>query len=251
MKLGALLGPIVDAAQGEILAEQARTYSGEGYDSLWSVQAIGRGFMITDPFITLAVAASVARDVEIGTAIVQVPLYQPMDLAHRVLSLRQICGDRLLLGVGAGSTEQDFIAFGRDYDARFGAFDEAMVELRQIFSTGGNGVSALSPWPAMAGGLPLFLGTWGAGVERAAHEFDGWIASGANRTVEQLSDTIARYRGAGGGRAIVSTVQLGGDCDLGELQDRLDHYAEAGFDGVVVMILPGGPRAADVRRLVD
>ena len=129
MRLGALLGPIVDPTQTQALAEQARTFAGEGFDSLWSAQAIGRGFMFTDPFVALTVAATVAEQVEIGTAVLQVPLYQSIDLAHRVFSLQQICGDRFIFGVGAGSTANDFTALGRDYErfvawrGDFGDFD--------------------------------------------------------------------------------------------------------------------------------
>jgi alkanesulfonate monooxygenase SsuD/methylene tetrahydromethanopterin reductase-like flavin-dependent oxidoreductase (luciferase family) len=80
MKLGALLGPIASSAaarSSRFLAERARTLEGEGFESLWSVQAIGRGFAITDPFVTLAIAATVTESVQIGTAVVQVPLYHP------------------------------------------------------------------------------------------------------------------------------------------------------------------------------
>jgi alkanesulfonate monooxygenase SsuD/methylene tetrahydromethanopterin reductase-like flavin-dependent oxidoreductase (luciferase family) len=132
--MGALLGPIVDPANTETLAEQARTYAGEGFTSLWTAQAIGRGFMVTDPFVALTVAATAIEEVEVGTAVLQVPLYQTMDLAHRVFSLRQLCGERLILGVGAGSTAQDFSAFERDYESRFATFDIAIEELKDVFA---------------------------------------------------------------------------------------------------------------------
>ena len=119
MRLGALLGPITDAGNGRFLADQARAYADAGFSSLWSAQAMNRGFMITDPFVALTVAATAVPGIELGTAILQVPLYHPMDLAHRVFSLQQVSGNRLLFGVGAGSTESDFAAFGRDYADRF------------------------------------------------------------------------------------------------------------------------------------
>ena len=80
MRLGALLGPVAQSQNPQELAQQARSYAAEGFDSLWSAQAIGRGFMITDPFVTLAVAASVTEDVELGTAVLQLPLYHPVDV---------------------------------------------------------------------------------------------------------------------------------------------------------------------------
>ena len=47
MRLGALLGPVLDSGPNE-LAEQARMLAGEGFESLWTAQAVGRGFMIMD-----------------------------------------------------------------------------------------------------------------------------------------------------------------------------------------------------------
>lgn len=251
MRMGALLGPVADASRTDSLAVQARTYAGEGFDSLWSAQAIGRGFMMTDPFIALAVAATAVEDVEIGTAVLQVPLYQPMDLAHRVFSLQQICGERLIFGVGAGSTAADFAALARNYESRFSQFNRSVQTLRDIFASGEYGDSDLSPWPSVNGGPPLFFGSWGKGVERAAREFDGWIASGAYREVHEIEAAAERYRSAGGGRSVVSTIQITGNTDLGALKEKLQRFASAGFDDAVVMILPGGPAPAEIRKLVS
>ena len=249
MRLGALLGPVTPQDGAQRLAEQARTYAGEGFESLWAAQAIGRGFMTSDPLVTLSVAASVTDTVALGTAILQVPLYHPVDLAHRVFSLMQIAGSRLLFGVGTGSTQADFVAFGRDYDARFRDFATCMEELRGVLATGRSGDTDLSPWPAVQGGPPLLLGSWGAGVERAAKDYDGWIASGHYRSPAEVIEALGRYRAAGGQRAVVSTLLIGPDDDLGEKRDMLQGFAEAGFDDAVVMLLPGGPSAADVRAL--
>jgi len=121
MRMGVLLGPILDPSQADTLAEQARTYAGEEFTSLWSAQAIGRGFMITDPLIALTVAASVTEDVEVGTAVLQIPLYEPMDLASRVFSLQQLAGGRFIFGIGAGSTAADYAVHGRSYEQQPGA----------------------------------------------------------------------------------------------------------------------------------
>ncbi len=251
MRLGALLGPVPDPDNARFLAEQARAYADQGYDSLWMAQAVGRGFLLTDPFIALSVAATVAERVELGTAVLQLPLYHPADLAHRIFSLRQIAGDRLIIGLGAGSTRQDFDAYGRAYEERFRAFDTSLQTLREYLATGASVDSSLSPWRSLLGATPLFFGSWGKGVARAAHDFDGWIASGHYRTVDEVCAALARYRGFGGGRAVVSTIQVPAGADLGELGDKLARYAEAGFDDAVVMILPGGPSAEAVRRLVS
>ena len=95
MRLGALLGP-VDPTNPNGLAEQARQLEGEGYDSLWSAQAMGRGFMVTDPFIALTAAAVATDHVELGTGILQLSLYEPVDVALKSFSLMQVAGGRLL-----------------------------------------------------------------------------------------------------------------------------------------------------------
>jgi alkanesulfonate monooxygenase SsuD/methylene tetrahydromethanopterin reductase-like flavin-dependent oxidoreductase (luciferase family) len=168
-----------------------------------------------------------------------------------VFSLQQLCGHRLILGVGAGSTQADFDVVGANYANRFADFTRNIAALREIFRTGALGGTALSPWPAVLGGPPLFLGSWGNAVTRAARRFDGWIASANYRTPDEVVAALARYRAAGGGRAIVSTIQLPAGIDLGELKARLDRFADAGFDDAVVMFLPGGPTPAQIRRLVS
>ncbi len=152
MRLGALLGPVTAKTSSKFLPNQARFLADQGFESLWSAQAIGRGFMVTDPFVALTAAASVTENIEIGSAVVQAPLYHPLDLAHRVLSLQQICGDRLTLGLGVGSTEADFSTLGRNFDNRFENFTSIVEDLREIFRTGDLGEHSLSAWPEVQGG---------------------------------------------------------------------------------------------------
>ena len=249
MRLGALLGPANPSDAGS-LANQARLLEQEGYASLWSAQAMGRGFMLTDPFITLAIAAAVTKKVELGTAILQMALYDPVDIALKSFSLMQASGNRLLLGVGAGSTEVDFQLHEKVFETRFGKFNEDLKTLRQWFTAGEIDGKSISPWKEVQGGPPLVYGTWGKGVVRAAKEFDAWIASGMYRSVEELTETIKDYRAAGGKRAIVSTIVLNAETDLGELDERLARYSEAGFDDALVMFSHGGPAPSDVCKLV-
>ena len=211
---------------------------------------MGRGFMLTDPFITLATAAAVTNKVELGTAILQLPLYDPVDIALKSFSLMQASGNRLLLGVGAGSTAVDFDLHEKVFERRFGKFNDDLETLRRWFTAGEVDGKSISPWKEVQGGPPLVYGTWGKGVARAAKEFNAWIASGMYRSVEQLTETIKDYRDAGGKRAIVSTIVLNAETDLGELSERFARYSEAGFDDALVMFSPGGPSPSDVRKLI-
>jgi hypothetical protein len=123
--------------------------------------------------------------------------------------------------------------------------------LRRIFADGNLGDVELSPWPVVRGGPPMLLGAWGGtGVERAARSYSGWIASAAYRSPAEVIAALQRYRAAGGRRAVVSTIQLGPTTDLGATRAMLSAFATAGFDDAVVMLLPEGPSAAEVRRLL-
>ncbi|MHA6797064.1 LLM class flavin-dependent oxidoreductase [Pseudonocardia bannensis] len=249
MRLGATLAHLSDAPPFAV-AEWARRLAGAGFESLWTPQIIGRGSLVPDPFVTVAVAATATEGVEVGTATVQVPLHHPADLAHRILSLMSVCGDRLTLGVSPGSTDADYATFDRDFHARFRTFDQNVARLRVLLAHGRDERADLAPAASATGGPPLLLGSWGANVERAAREFDGWLASGYRRTADQIIAAHERYRAAGGRRAIVCAVRLSGTDDLGATGEQLQRYAEAGFDDAVVLIEPGGPDPEKVRALL-
>ncbi|MGE0301006.1 LLM class flavin-dependent oxidoreductase [Pseudonocardia sp.] len=246
MRLGATLVHL-SAAPPYPVAEWARRLVGEGFESLWTPEVIGRGHLVPDPFVTLAAAATATDGVELGTATVQVPLHHPADLAHRILSLASVCGDRLALGVSPGSTRADSATFDRDHPARFRTFDENLARLRVLLARGCDERADLAPTGV---DVPILLGSWGAKVERAAREFDGWLASDHRRTADQIVAAHERYRAAGGGRAVVCAVRVAGEGDLGPVGERLHRYAEAGFDDAVVLFEPGGPRPEQVRTLV-
>ncbi len=233
MRVGATLAHLTPGPP-IVIAERAKRLAGHGFESLWTPQIIGRGFFVPDPFVALAVAATATDGVELGTATVQVPLHHPAELAHRIRSLRSVCGDRLTLGVSPGSTDLDYALLDRDYPARFRTFRENLPRLREL----------LGPERP-----PLLLGSWGANVERAAREFDGWLASAYRRTPEQIITAHERFRTAGGGRAVVCAIPVSTMDDLGPTAEALGRYAEAGFDDAVVAIGPSGPDPARVRAL--
>ncbi|MFR9803947.1 LLM class flavin-dependent oxidoreductase [Pseudonocardia sp. RS010] len=232
MKLGAYLAHLGSGRPYDV-ASWARRLVDAGFESLWAPQIIGRSGFVPDPFVALAAAVVVAPEVEIGPATIQVPLHHPADLAHRIRSLQLVCGDRLVMGLSPGSTETDYALLDRDYRSRFRTFDENVARLRDLL-----------PAPP-----PFLLGSWGANVEKAARDFDGWLASAHRRTPDQILEALRRFRVAGGGRAIVCAIPLSDPSDLAPVGEQLHRYAEAGFDDAVVVIEPGGPDPEKVRAL--
>ena len=247
MRLGATLGQLSHAPSRPIAAWAKQLVEG-GFESLWVPQIIGRGFLVPDAFVTLAVAATATEGVEVGTATLQVPLHHPADLAHRILSLQLVCGDRLTLGLSPGSTDTDYATLDRDYAARFRTFTANVARLRVLVENGRDGAADLAPAPVRR--PPMLLGSWGKNVDRAAREFDGWLASAYRRTPEEIVEAHERFRAAGGRRAIVSAIRLTGGEDLGRIREELARYAAVGFDDAIVVIEPGGPTPEQVRALL-
>lgn len=265
MRLGVIMprmNPDGSPLTGNTLGDGARAIERAGFDSLWCFDAIGRGFMLPDPLITLSVAASVTSRVSVGTCILQIPLRRPVELAHRILTASLICGDRLLLGVGAGSTKADFDAVGVDFATRMQDFSDALATMRRLWSGEQVGAANLMPWPAALGGPKLLIGSWSGKhwIPRAAKDFDGWIASAAKTSFDALAEGIQRYREAGGARAMATNiaVDLGAPttalpdgepfhlrCAPRDAAERMRRLAELGFDDAI-LVHRGGQTEADL-----
>jgi alkanesulfonate monooxygenase SsuD/methylene tetrahydromethanopterin reductase-like flavin-dependent oxidoreductase (luciferase family) len=234
VRLGAAL-PISagdgSAPADRAFADNAALLEQLGYASVWVFDAIARGFMLPDPLMALTVAATVTERVELGTGVVQLPLRNTVELAHRALTLHHIAAGRFIFGVGPGSTQQDFRAVGASYGERFRRFNEELPRLRRLLRTGADGEVDLTPWTS--GGPRLVLGAWrGPMVTRAATEADGWVASAAYNDDGVLADGLARFRDAGGQRAIVTNIDV--PSDVGAAIGRLRALEAIGFDDAVV-----------------
>jgi alkanesulfonate monooxygenase SsuD/methylene tetrahydromethanopterin reductase-like flavin-dependent oxidoreductase (luciferase family) len=257
-------GPLTGAA----LIASARAIERAGFDSLWCFDSIGRGHMIPDPLIAVSVVAAVTERLTVGTGILQVPLRRPVELAHRILATHLICGGRLLLGVGAGSSQPDFDAVGVDFATRMQQMDDALVLMRRLWRGEKVGDAQLQPWPSTLGGPKLLIGSWAGSswIPRAAKEFDGWIGSGARSSVAKLREGIKRFREAGGTRAIATNIPVDLEaateplvddgqfhlrCDGKTAAERLRMLADLGFDdAVLVTRRTGDADLAALRALV-
>ncbi len=237
MRLGFAL-PFGDLAGGplgpESWADAARTAEELGYSSVWTFDAVGRGFMLPDPLMALAAAGAACEGLELGTGIMQLPIRNVVEVAHRLFTLEVLAPGRVLFGVGPGSTEVDFSVYGGSYDDRFDTFEQQWAELQALVADGRLGDRDLNAWPQTLGGPALMLAGWRGGwVQRAAGESSGWIASGMYADDAQLAEGLARYRDAGGRRAVVTNVQAAED--LGPVIDRINHLGDIGFDDVVAI----------------
>lgn len=235
---------------GEFFIAAAERIERFGFHSAWITDSIGRGFANPEPLTSLAVAATRTSRIDLGISILQVSIRNPVDLAHRVMTAYLFLGDRLLLGVGAGSTQADFDATGADFDSRFRRFRDDLSLMRRLWVGETVGGVTLTPFPVTRGGPKVLIGSWGGGIwiPRAAQEFEGWIGSARKTNWKTLELGISRYREEGGKLAIVTNVVVDptltdvpdtedGElvpCGLGVLGERLRRFRDLGFDEVVI-----------------
>lgn len=246
--------PFSDLAGGPLtsgsIARNATTIETAGFGSIWTFDALGRGFLLPDPITSLAVAGSVTANVGLGTGILQLPIRAMPDVASRVLSLAAEVGDRLVLGVGPGSTAADFELFEAQYESRFDTFEVKLAELRSFVTTGvcdGRTLSPTTPSTKVTIGLAGWRGGW---IERAASEGAPWIASGHYADDAALAEGLSRYRDGGGTRAIVTNVQLADG--PGPAAARGQHLASIGFDDVVFAdMTPSLERVSELASALD
>jgi alkanesulfonate monooxygenase SsuD/methylene tetrahydromethanopterin reductase-like flavin-dependent oxidoreductase (luciferase family) len=114
-------------------------------------------------------------------------------LAKTLAALDLLSDGRLIAGVGPGSSQRDYEALGVPFEERWERFDEAVAILRALLRdvpppTARRHypmpVAPLLPASRRAGGIPLWIGSWGsrAGLRRVARLGDGWFASAYNTT---------------------------------------------------------------------
>lgn len=218
------------------IVDTARRIDAAGFDSVWLPDAHNRGFLLPDGFTGLALAAAVAPRLEVGTAVTQVPLRPPLELAQRVATLTVATGGRFCFGVGAGSTEADYAGMGLTFAERFQRFEAQMGVVDRLLRGEGSDGLSFGAWgdltlrpQTVVGGRPG--GRWFRRAAAAGGPFDGWMGSMRTATPDELCAGLELWRrSAGDRRALVSTI-LNGRADLG---DVLAQLSEAGFDDAII-----------------
>lgn len=119
----------------------ARTIEDCGFDSIWT----GDHLLYRDehgsrgPFeawTTLAALAEATERVELGPLVAATSFHAPAMLAKMAVTVDDISGGRLILGLGAGWNQVEYEAFGFPYDRRVSRFEEAFTIIRTLIREG-------------------------------------------------------------------------------------------------------------------
>ena len=187
-----------------------RQVEARGFPGIWIGDSLGRGRPTLDSLQVLTALAAVTSKVALGISVLQLPLRNPIELAHRVQSLQAMSNNRLILGVGSGSTRDDFELLGYDYDHRFRTFKNDLETMARVWNGEPVNGGTLSIWPGCKGGPPILIGAWRSPrwITYAAKEAQGWTPSGRYSSLEDLEGGMKVYRDAGGTNAVLANCSV-------------------------------------------
>lgn len=119
-----------------------------------------------EPFTTLTWLAGVTERVRLGTTVLIVPYRHPLLVARMAANLNQLCGGRLVLGVGIGWARQEFAALGVEFGRRGRMTDEHLDAIRAAWADEAD---------YRSGSIPIWVGgNSNAALRRAVLRGDAW-----------------------------------------------------------------------------
>ena len=99
-----------------------------GYDTAWVAEHhfSNQYGIMPDVFTYLGNLAAKTSRIRLGTAVVTVPLYDPVRIVENMAFVDILSGGRVVLGLGSGYRPYEFDGFGRDFEIRRDVQEEAI-----------------------------------------------------------------------------------------------------------------------------
>jgi alkanesulfonate monooxygenase SsuD/methylene tetrahydromethanopterin reductase-like flavin-dependent oxidoreductase (luciferase family) len=175
--IGRVLGEGVVEAQ---VAEQS------GFDScLFSEHHQQPDGYIPNTLVLAAMFGMRTERLKVGSCITILPLQHPVHVAEDSAIIDQMTGGRMILSVGVGYQEGDFVPFGVSIKERAKRTEEGIEIIRKCwlgerFSYNGKHYKLdqilVTPKPIQKNGPPIWMAAWtDVGIKRVARFADGWI----------------------------------------------------------------------------
>ncbi len=173
----------------EQVLSRARAAHKNNYEALFVAQhyLTGPDSAILQSIPLLSYLAGQVPDMYLGTSIFLLPLHPPVMVAEYISTLDNLCGGKVLFGVGQGYRDSEFSSFGIEKRERRGRLVEAVQIIRRLWTE--EAVSfhgkyfnldkvTCSPKPRQPSGPPILMGADTAStVARVPEVADHWIAS--------------------------------------------------------------------------
>src|SRR5438552_34555 len=249
MQLGIHLPHAGSQATPDLIKRHARRAEALGLSDVWVSEHIivprkqfPRSPLFYDPVLTLTWVAAVTERVRLGTSVIVLPMRHPLPLAKELSTLQNLSGGRLILGVGVGWLEAEFNALGVPFKERGRRMDEGIAMMRAVWSQDPVSFAAktipavvdeMRMLPRPVAPIPIWIGGTSEPALERALRLDGW--HGSRATPEQAAPIVARLRTRRPEPEFATSLRYGWNGrDPGELRARLDGYAAAGVDHVLV-----------------
>lgn len=249
MKLGIHLPQYGRASSPEAIRAVAQRAEALGFTDVWVsdhvVQPAAQRYPsphLYEPLLTLAWAAAATEGIGLGTSVLVVPQYHPLQLANSLASLDRLSGGRLRLAVGVGWSAAEFEALGQDFSTRGRRLDEALEIFREVWTNDPASYdgehyrfSEMRLLPKPAHPIPIWVGgTAPAALGRAVEYGDGY--QGISTPPEELAELVARLREQRPEGDFTISYRTGWDpqgMEPAQIRDEAEAYAEAGVTHVV------------------
>ena len=258
-----------------------------GFSSAWTTdhvilpkESAGPYASIFEPLMMLAHASAFTKTLTLGISVVVVPQRNGIVLAKQIATLDHLCGGRLVVGVGAGWSEDEFRMLG--YQDRFrvrGAFlDETMMLWRHLWTTPEAEFrghfydlppTAFGPLPLQQGGPPIWVGGSANGaLRRAGERGAAWhpvglsaediarlspvvreAASAQGRPMPIVAPRLPMHLGPKHAEAPTARKMTVLSGDAGHMVDHLQRYRDAGVQEVVCLF--GDPDGEEVVKQME
>ena len=234
IKVGVQLHP--QHVSYETYAEAVKVTEALGVDSIWTwdhfYPLYGKGNdNHFEGWTMLTAIAMLTSRVEIGTLVTCNSYRNPALLTQMANTVDHISGGRLILGIGAGWFEKDYVEFGYD----FGTVGSRLRDLGESLPIIKERMAKELP-PPVRNPIPIMIGGGGEKVtlKLTALHADSWNGFGPpeswahkNRVLDNWCDVVGRDRAA-----IERSVSLTREDDI---SDNLDAFAEAGCTHFILM----------------
>lgn len=241
MEIGIGIPNTVPGATGTQLLEWARRADRAGFSSLASIGAVS--YPSYEELTVFAAAGAVTERIRFMTNVLLAPARSTAELAKQALTVDQLTGGRLTLGLGIGWRTTDYQLTGRDFNKRGRRFNKQLRDLRKAWAGKPliEGTRAVGPPLVQQPGIPVMLGgTADESVRRVVEFGSGWTAGGLPpEAVKAMAEKVRSAWSAAGkaGQPKIAALVYFALGDVEELSRSylLDYYGPMG-DDIAAMI---------------
>ena len=217
-----------------------------------------------DAMMILAMVATVTKHVELGTAILVLPLRHPVIFAKQAATIDALSGGRLTLGVGAGWLSDEFEALEVPFETRGKRLEEWIALARNIWTGTPKAFKGahydlppnLMTYPKPTHTIPFLIGGHSPpALKRAGTLCNGWLPQQSAHSIDPaaLEEPISMMRSAAitagndpDNYRVVLRINQSAD-KTGVVAENLDALGAVGVDDIVVDVdwsVADGPESA-------